>query len=130
LFHAIQASYKLPNQKTLFTTLLEKELLLQNFKVENTIAELTFFSIQCDGWCNLRQKEIIYFVITTPEFFFLMNFIHTDGKSHTAEYLTIQIIIVINKYDSKKFVAFINDNSSDIVKDKMNNKFKINLNIC
>jgi len=79
-------------------------------KVENTIADLTFLSIQWDGWSNLRQKGIINFVITIPEFFFV-NFIHTDGKSHTAEYLASQIIIVINRYNPKKFVAFMNENS-------------------
>lgn len=117
----------MPNWKTLLTTLLEKEFLLQNFKVENTIADLTFLSIQCDGWFNLRQKRIINF--TTPEFLFVY-FIHTNGKIHIVEYLASQLIIVINKYDPKRFVAFINDNSSNIIKDKMNNKFKINLNIC
>jgi len=115
----------LPNRKALSTTLLEKEFLLQKFKVENKVAESKCLSIQCDGWSNLRQEGIINFVITTPEPFFV-DFIDTDGKSHTAEYLASQIITVINKYDPKKFVAFISDNASNIVKaaEIVQNKFE------
>ncbi|XP_050065658.1 uncharacterized protein LOC126554641 [Aphis gossypii] len=125
LFYTIRPSYKLPNRKTLSTTLLEKEFLLQKFKVENKIAESKCLSIQCDGWSNLRQEGIINFVITTPEPFFV-DFIDTDGKRHTAEYLASQIITVINKYNPKKFVAFISDNASNIVKaaEIVQNKFE------
>lgn len=69
--------------------------------------------LQLDGWSNIRNESIINFVVTQPKPL-SVDFVATEEKSHTGEFMANKISEVVEKYDSSKFFSCIGDNASNM----------------
>ncbi|GBP23594.1 Retrovirus-related Pol polyprotein from transposon TNT 1-94 [Eumeta japonica] len=114
-FNEIQPSYKLPTRKAISTTHLE---VIYNEMVKAITEELKSTNdlhVQCDGWSNQRNEGIINFIIAKPEPFFVKS-LNTLTNRHTSQYLSQEIIKVMEIYGGDKFVTLIGDNVNSIQK--------------
>lgn len=111
--HRLRPSYTLPSRKAVSTTYLDKEYAGVKFSVDEELKNSNVLHLQCDGWSNIRNESIINFVITQPKPFFV-EFIPTEEKRHTGEYLGKQIEKIIEKYGADKFYSCIGDNAANM----------------
>ncbi|GBP42647.1 hypothetical protein EVAR_87198_1 [Eumeta japonica] len=105
-FNEIQPSYKLPTRKAISTTHLE---VIYNEMVKAITEELKSTNdlhLQCDGWSNQRNEGIINFIIAKPEPFFVKS-LNTLTNRHISQYLSQEIIKVMEIYGGDIFVTLI-----------------------
>ena len=112
-FDELQPIYKLPSRKAISTTHLDA---IYNEMVKEITEELKSTNdlhLQCDGWSNQRNEGIINFIISKPEPVFVKS-LNTLTNRHTSQYLSQEIMKVMNEYGSHKFVTLIGDNANNI----------------
>jgi hypothetical protein len=112
-FKLIRPSYQLPSRYSLSKPLLDAEYMRIMEKVEQQLNEALCLSLISDGWTNIRGDSVINFIICTPKPVFYKS-IDASEKKHTAEYISNQMIQVIEKIGSEKFFALITDNGSSM----------------
>lgn len=74
--------------------------------------------IQCDGWSNIRNQSVINFILTTPEPV-MFKTLFTDCERHTAEYLSQELIKIIEEVGPEKFFGVVTDNAAPMEKAKV-----------
>lgn len=122
-FKLIRPSYQLPSRYSLSKPLLKAEYARVMEKVDHQISEALCLTLISDGWTNIRGDSIVNFIICTPKPVFYKSIDASENK-HTGEYMSNQMIEVIEKIGSEKFFALVTDNGSnmkaawDIITDK------------
>lgn len=101
------------NRKHLSTGLLDTQFESTKRIVDDEIKNSNVLHLQCDGWSNIRNESIINFIVSQPKPYFV-DFVVTEEKSHTGEYLGGQIEKTIEKYGSGKFYSGIGDNAANM----------------
>ncbi|CAH1643074.1 unnamed protein product [Spodoptera littoralis] len=112
-FDDLQPVYKLPSRKAISTTYLETIYNEMVKEITDELKSLNDLHLQCDGWSNQRNEGIINFVIAKPEPVFVKS-LNTLTNRHTSQYISEEIIKVINVYGGHKFVTLIGDNANNI----------------
>ena len=112
-FKEIRPSYTLPTRKRISCTCLDAEFNSVQSEIKEELHNSKNLHLQCDGWSNIRNESIINFVVTTPEPRFV-DFIITKENRHDAQYLSEQMKIVMEKYDTEKFFVVIGDNAANM----------------
>ena len=117
-FNAIRPAYVVPSRYKISEPLLESEY--DEIKVETvaTIAATDSVGLMCDGWSNIRNEPIIYFVVSQPKPIFWKSFL-TDLQSHTGEYIATEKLKVIEDLESesgKMVFGVVTDNTSNMKK--------------
>ena len=99
-FNAIRSAYVVPSWYKISQLLLESEY--DEIKVETvaTFAASDSIGLMCDGWSNIRNELVINFVVSQPKPVFWKSF-HTDLQSHTGEYISTEILKVIEELESE-----------------------------
>ncbi|XP_022817532.1 zinc finger BED domain-containing protein RICESLEEPER 2-like [Spodoptera litura] len=116
-FDDLQPVYKLPSRKAISTTHLETIYNEMVNEITDELKSLNDLHLQCDGWSNQRNEGIINFIIAKPEPVFVKSLYTTNNKitnRHTSQYISQEIIKVINVYGGHKFVTLIGDNAINI----------------
>ncbi|CAB5193535.1 unnamed protein product [Rhizophagus irregularis] len=113
--HKINPEYHPPSQKSLSTTLLEKEYKQVSADMKKQIKNSNYICLTSDGWTNIHQQPIINFMITTPQPIF-WKALESKENSHTGEYIAEQFDIVIKEIGISKIAAVITDNASNMKK--------------
>lgn len=112
-FNELQPLYKLPSRKAISTTHLEAIYKEMVEEITDELKTINNLHLQCDGWSNQRNEGIINFIIAKPEPVFVKS-LNTLTNRHTSQYLSQEIIKVINMYGGHKFVTLIGDNANNI----------------
>lgn len=111
-FMRIRPSYELPSRKQLSTVLLDSQYDETKRAVDEELNSSSVLHMQCDGWSNIRNESILNFIVTQPKPFFV-DFVATEAKRHTAEYLAEQMDKVMQKYGPEKFYSAIGDGAAN-----------------
>lgn len=112
-FKRLRPSYELPSRKHISTTLLDFHYNQTKKMVDNEVKNANVLHLQLDGWSNIRNESIINFVVNQPKPYFV-DFVATEEKSHTGQYLAAKIKEVIEQYGSDKFFSCIGDNARNM----------------
>lgn len=112
-FDDLQPLYKLPSRKAISTTHLETIYNEMVKEITDELKSINNLHLQCDGWSNQRNEGIINFIIAKPEPVFVKS-LNTLTNRHTSQYVSQEIIKVINVYGGQKFVTLIGDNANNI----------------
>jgi hypothetical protein len=109
----LRPSYQIPSTYDLSTPLLEAEYKRVMLASEEKIAQALCLSLMTDGWTNVLGDGVINFVISTPEPVFYKA-VEPGEERETAVYISSQIINVISKIGSAKFLTVVTDNASNM----------------
>ncbi|XP_049873495.1 uncharacterized protein LOC126372036 [Pectinophora gossypiella] len=112
-FNDLQPMYKMPTRKNLSTTLLEKTYTDMKEEMNEILAAANDLHLQCDGWSNIRNEGIINFIISRPEPAFV-KFLNTEDNRHTSDYISQEVIKIMEEYGQHKFFVLIGDNAKNM----------------
>lgn len=112
VFKLLDPSYKVPSRHALSDTLLETEYIHIKKDIDNKLHKSTDLTLICDGWTNSSEKGAINFIITTPTPIFY-NAIYPTEKV-TCDFLSKQIINILNEIGPHKFIAVITDDAANM----------------
>lgn len=112
-FAKMRPSFDVPPRKEVSTVLLDSEYSKTQKVVQNEVKNSNALHLQLDGWSNIRNESIINFIVTQPKPLFV-DFIATEEKSHTGEFMAQKITEVVEKYGSSKFFSCIGDNAANM----------------
>ncbi|KAE8740028.1 hypothetical protein FOCC_FOCC014473 [Frankliniella occidentalis] len=111
IFKAIRPSYELPSDWNLRHSLLGKQYEEISNRVESQVEKAENVSILTDAYSNVRNEGIMAFIVTTPApLFYHMSVPGTE--SETSEYVSTELIKVIEKVGSEKVNGICTDNAS------------------
>ncbi|CAB5381088.1 unnamed protein product [Rhizophagus irregularis] len=113
--HKINPEYYPPSQKSLSTTLLEKEYKQVSADMKKQIKNSNYICLTSDDWTNIHQQLIINFMITTLQPIF-WKALESKENSHTGKYIAEQFDIIIKEIGISKIAAVITDNVSNMKK--------------
>ena len=111
LFKASKPSFDVPSRYEVSNKLLDMTYDKTASEVNGKIKDATSLAIQCDGWSNVRNKAIIYFIVNTPEPVFYKS-VSTGVNSQDGAYYADQINTVIEEVGQDKVIAVCTDNAS------------------
>ncbi|CAG9760181.1 unnamed protein product [Ceutorhynchus assimilis] len=102
-FKFIRPSLKIPSRYEISEPLLQREYNNVHASVEEQIAAADSVALMCDGWCNIRNESINYFVVTTPAPL-LYKSLPTGKESYTAENIAKEIdTVILRDWHAKSF---------------------------
>lgn len=112
-FAKLRPSFELPSRKQISTALLDHHYETTKKMVDVEVKNSNVLHLQLDGWSNIRNESIINFVVTQPKPLFV-DFVATEDKRHTGEYMATKITEVVERYGSDKFFSCIGDNAANM----------------
>lgn len=112
-FAKLRPSFELPSRKQISTALLDFHYEKTKKMVDDEVKNSNVLHLQLDGWSNIRNESIINFVVTQPKPLFV-DFVATEEKRHTGEYMATKIAEVMERYGSDKFYSCIGDNAANM----------------
>lgn len=115
VFNLLRPCYKIPSPFVLGERLLNTEYLRVQDKVKNKINSAVSLGVMSDSWSNVRNEGIVNFIVTTPEPVFLKA-VAPGTQRETGEYISDELIKVIDTIRPEKTTAVITDNAKNIKK--------------
>lgn len=112
-FKIIRPSYTLPSTYKFSNSLLDAEYERVRRASEAKINEANSLTLTSDGWTNIRGEGVINFIVCTPSPIFYKS-IQPGIERETSEYISNQMINVINEIGNGKFFLVVTDNASNM----------------
>jgi len=110
-FKYLRPSFKLPNRRKIANELLDEVYEDVKIQADEQISKATTLCMVSDGWSNVNRESVHNFVVCTPKpFFFDATF--SSEESHTAEWISNQIIQQMDIIGIQKFSAVITDTTN------------------
>lgn len=106
--------------------MLKKTYEKVKYQIEEKLQKNDFVRILTDGWSNIKNEAIIYFIFTTPDPIHYKS-VATKTNRQTSEYMAEEISKVIEDIDKKKVLGIVTDNASNIKKawEIFNEKYQV-----
>ncbi|CAG4982713.1 unnamed protein product [Colias eurytheme] len=113
VFNVLDPSYTVPSRHALSNPLLQAEHVRIKEEIGNKLQKSVALGLICDGWTNIVGKGVINFMIATPKPIFY-NAIYCETQKETGQFLSEQMIKIIEEVGPAKFVAVITDNAANM----------------
>lgn len=106
-FSSLSPDYKPPSAHQIHTELLDAEYLRVKSEINQSITDATSLTLLTDGFLQIKGKQVINFILTTPEPLFI-KMTQTDGNE-TLKKLCSEITSVITEVGAHKVIAVVTD---------------------
>lgn len=113
LFHLFDPSYTVPSRYVLSNTLLDLEYKRLKVAIDVKLTKSLALALITDGWTNVLGKGVINFFVTTPEPIFYLA-VYPEVQRETSEFISSQIIKIINEIGPAKFEVLVTDNAANM----------------
>src|SRR5215471_2989731 len=111
--------YELPNRITFADSWIKQELSNVLTILNNDTHSSRNITLGLDGWCDPNGESIYAFILILPSG---KEYIHSlkdfSLHKHTADFISNEILKVVEDVGSKKFSSIVSDNASTMVKAK------------
>ena len=112
-------AYELPNRVTLAGSWVNQELTNILTVADSEVRSSGNVTLGLDGWCDPNGRSIYAFILILPSG---KEYIHSLNDFslhlHTADFISKEILKVIDDVGAEKFSAVVSDNASTMVKAK------------
>lgn len=111
LLNLMRPDYKIPSRYMISNPCLNAEYSKLMEDVNTRLQNANALGLVADSWTDVNGKAVINFIITTPKPIFF-KCIYPETERETGEFIGKELIKVLEKVGSSKFVAIITDNAA------------------
>ncbi|CAG8790888.1 3068_t:CDS:2 [Gigaspora margarita] len=84
--------------------------MIENLTIDNDLDKANHLTLALDGWMTPKMDSVYnYIVMTDTRKEYLISLKNYSAQSHTGEFLANEILDIVDKLDSDKFVAVVTD---------------------